>query len=81
MEDLFILGVVVPVEASETMVDLCFWPSIVLVRILAIYCNYICYILHTMDFYVLGLQKREKTQSPLSSPPKVIAQQFLLWTD
>jgi hypothetical protein len=58
---LFILGAAVPGEASETMVELCLWPSIVLVRKLAIYCNYIWYILRMMDFYALGLRKREKT--------------------
>jgi hypothetical protein len=61
MKDLFILGAAVPGEASETMVELCFWPTIVLVRKLAIYCGYIWYILRTMDFYILGLQKRGKT--------------------
>jgi hypothetical protein len=45
------------------MVELCFWPSIVLLHKLAIYCNYIWYILCTMDFYVLGLRKSEKTGS------------------
>jgi hypothetical protein len=34
--------------------------EIVLVRKLAIYCNYIWYILRTMDFYILGLRKRKK---------------------
>jgi hypothetical protein len=48
-------------EALETMVELCLWPSIVLLRKLAIYCNYIWYILRRMDFYALGLQKKEKT--------------------
>ncbi len=37
MKDLFILGVAVPGEALETMVELCVWPSTVLVRKLAIY--------------------------------------------
>jgi hypothetical protein len=60
MKDLFILGAAVPGEASETMVKLCLWPSIVLVCKLAIYCDYICYILLTTDFYVLGLGKRGK---------------------
>jgi hypothetical protein len=41
MKDLFILGAAVASEASETMVELCFWPSIVLVRKLAIYCDYL----------------------------------------
>jgi hypothetical protein len=50
-----------PGEASEIMVELCFWPSIVLVRKLAIYFDNIWYILCTTDFYVLGLQKREAT--------------------
>jgi hypothetical protein len=36
-----ILGAAVPGEASETMVELCLWPSIILVRKLAIYCNYL----------------------------------------
>jgi hypothetical protein len=57
---LFILGAVVPGEASETMVELCFWPSI---GKLAIYCDYIWYILCTMEFYVLGLRKREKPKA------------------
>ncbi len=43
-----------PGEALETMVELCFWPSIVLVHKLVIYCNYILYILCTTDFYLLG---------------------------
>jgi hypothetical protein len=47
--------VAVPGEASETMVESCFWPSIVLVNKLAIYCDYIWYILRTTEFYVLGL--------------------------
>jgi hypothetical protein len=55
------LELAVPGEASETMVELCLWPSIVLFCKLAIYCNYIWYIPHTADFYVLGLGKREKT--------------------
>jgi hypothetical protein len=54
------LVVAVPSEASETMVELCFWPSTVLTHKLAIYCDIICYILCTMDLYVLRLQKREK---------------------
>ncbi len=45
-----------PGEASETMVELFLWPFIVLLRKLAIYYNYIWYILPTADFYVLGLQ-------------------------
>ncbi len=61
MKDLLILGAAVPGEASETMVKLFLWPSIVLLRKLAIYCNYIWYILRTPDFYELGLQKSEKT--------------------
>ncbi len=69
-KDLFILGAAVPGEALETMVELCFWPSIVLVCKLAIYCDYIWYILRTTDFYDLGLQKREKTLSPLLIPSK-----------
>ncbi len=60
MKDLFILGVALPGEASETMVKLCVWPSMVLLRKLAIYCNYIWYILCKTDVYVLGLQKRKK---------------------
>ena len=39
MKDLFILGAAVPGEASETMVELCLWPSIVLLQ----------YILRTRD--------------------------------
>jgi hypothetical protein len=60
----------VPGEASETMVGWCFWPSKVLVRKLAIYCDYIWYILHTRDFYVLGLRKREKNIKPTIIPSK-----------
>ncbi len=45
----FILGAGVPGEASETMVELCLWPSIVRVHKLAIYCDYIQYILRTTD--------------------------------
>jgi hypothetical protein len=55
MKDSFILGAAMPGEALETMVKLCFWPSIELVRKLVMYCNYIWYILWTTDFYVLGL--------------------------
>ena len=55
MKDLFILGVAVPGEALETMVELCLWLSIVHLRKLAIYCDYIWYILLTMDFYALEL--------------------------
>jgi hypothetical protein len=40
-ERFFHLGVVVPGEALETMVELFLWPSIVLVHKLAIYCDYI----------------------------------------
>ncbi len=35
-KDLLILGVVVPGEASETMIKLCLWPSMVLLHTLAI---------------------------------------------
>jgi hypothetical protein len=45
-KDLFILGVAVPGEASETMVELCLRPSIVLLRKLAIYCNYLLHSTH-----------------------------------
>jgi hypothetical protein len=66
MKKLFILGVAVPGEASETMAELFLWPSsIVLLRKLAIYFDYILYTLRTTDFYVLGLQKKEKTLSLL----------------
>jgi hypothetical protein len=61
MKDLFILGAAVPGEASKTMDELCLWPSIVLLRKLAIHCNFIWYILRTTDFYALGLRKKEKT--------------------
>ncbi len=61
MKNSLILGAAVPGKALETMVELCFWPSIVLVLKLAIHCDFIWYILRTTDFYVLGLQKREKT--------------------
>jgi hypothetical protein len=60
MKYLFFLGAAVPGEASETMVELFLWPSMVLLHKLANYCDYIWYILCTMDFYVLGLGKREK---------------------
>jgi hypothetical protein len=48
-------------EALETMVELCLWPSMVLLHKLAIHSKYILFVLHTADFYALGLQKREKT--------------------
>ncbi len=66
----FILGATVPGEAPETMV-LCWWQSIVHLRKLAIYCNYIWNILRTMDYYALGLQKREKRKNvkPTSCNP------------
>jgi hypothetical protein len=54
------MGAVEPGEVSETMIKLCLWLSIVLLRKLAIYCNYIWYILRTTDFYILGLQYMEK---------------------
>jgi hypothetical protein len=62
MKDLFILGVALPGGALKTMVKLCLWPSIVLLRKLAIYCNYIWIILRMKDFYALGLctKKRRK---------------------
>ncbi len=41
----FIVGAAVPGEASETMVELCLWPSIVILDKLAIYCDSIWYIL------------------------------------
>jgi hypothetical protein len=41
MKDLFILGMAVPGEALETMVELHLWPSIVLLRKLAIYCDWV----------------------------------------
>ncbi len=69
MKDLLNLGVAVPGEASETMLELCFWPFIVLVRKLVIYCNYIWYILRTMDFYVLGIQKRGKMYDKVTCNP------------
>ncbi len=50
-----------PGEASENRVELSLWPSIILLRKLAIYWDFIWYILGTMDFYVLGLGRREKT--------------------
>ncbi len=70
MKDLLILGAAVPGEALETKVELYLWPSILLLHELAIYCNYIWYILCAMDFYVLGLQKREKTLKPTLIPSK-----------
>ncbi len=49
-KDSFILGAAVPGEASETMVELCLWPSIVLLRKLVIYWDYlVLYTLRTMD--------------------------------
>jgi hypothetical protein len=63
MKDPFILGAAVPGEALENMVELCLWPSIVLLPSFAMYCDYIWYILRTMDVYVLGLQKREKCKA------------------
>jgi hypothetical protein len=42
---LFILGAAVPGEALETMVEMCLRPSIILLRKLAIHCDYILYIL------------------------------------
>jgi hypothetical protein len=63
MKDLFVLGAAVPGEASETMVGLCLGQSIIFLRKLAIYCNYIWYILCAMDFYALGLQKRGKCKA------------------
>jgi hypothetical protein len=70
MKHVFILGVAVPGEALETMVELCFWPSIVIVHKLAIYCNYIWYILRTTGFHVLGLRKREKRKAHCNSLQK-----------
>jgi hypothetical protein len=68
MSDSFILGLAVPGEAFfETMVELCLWPSILLLRKLEIYCNYIWYILHALDFYVLGLRYMEKNIKPTVS--------------
>jgi hypothetical protein len=63
---LFISGAVVLGEASETMVELCLWPSIVLLHKLAIWnlvftgsYDNIGIVLHT-GFYVQELQYREK---------------------
>ncbi len=58
----------VPGEALETMVKLCFWPSIDLVRKLGIYCNYTWYILRTMDFYGY---KEGKNVKPTVIPSKI----------
>jgi hypothetical protein len=60
MKDSVILGAAVPGEALETMVEMCLWSSKVLLLKLAIYCDYIWYILRTVDFYELGLGKRKK---------------------
>jgi hypothetical protein len=63
MKDSFILGAVVPGEASETMVKLFLWLSIVLLRKLAILGLYLDHSTYdTVYFYVLGLQKREKVK-------------------
>jgi hypothetical protein len=69
MKDSFILGAAVPGEASETMVELCFWPSIVLVCKLAINCDYIWYILRTTDFCT-GATKEGKNVKPTVTPSK-----------
>jgi hypothetical protein len=52
MKDLFILVGAMPSEAIETMVELCSWPSIVLVRKLAMYWD----ILRMTDSHVLALR-------------------------
>jgi hypothetical protein len=71
MEDSFILGAAVPDEASETMVELRLWPSIVLLHKLAMYCECIWYILRTSDFYALGLSMKEgKNVTPIVIPSK-----------
>jgi hypothetical protein len=63
MYDLFILGATEPGEALEIMVELCLWPSIILLHKLAIYCNCIWYMLRTIDYYLLGLQYMEKCKA------------------
>jgi hypothetical protein len=69
MKDLFILGVAVPGDASETMVELCFWPSVVLVHKLVIYCNYIWYIL--CDGFSCTMSTKEgKNVKPTVIPSK-----------
>jgi hypothetical protein len=74
------LGVAVPGEASETMVKLYLWPSMVLLCKLAIHCNYIWYILLKTDFYVLGLRKREKMHCLVVwAEPKSVAISYILY--
>ena len=54
--DSFILGSAVPGEASETMVELCLWAIYRTSTKLAIYCDYLWYILHATKFYVPRLR-------------------------
>jgi hypothetical protein len=44
---ILILGASVPGEALETMIELCLWPSIELLHILAIIWDHVWYILRT----------------------------------
>jgi len=50
--DSFILWSAVPGEASETMVELCLWAIYRTSSELAMYCDYLWYILHVTKFYV-----------------------------
>jgi hypothetical protein len=59
----------VPGEASETMAKLCFWPSIVLVRKLAIYCKYLVH--STYDRFLCARATKEgKNIKPTVIPSK-----------
>jgi hypothetical protein len=79
MKDSFILGVAMPGEASETMVELCLRTSIVLLRKLAIYCNYIWYILTqkmggnkfacVSGFWMCGVTKSQWNENNLQKTP------------
>ncbi len=58
-----------PGEASKTMVELCLWPSIVLLCKFAIYCDYVQFILRTTDpLQKLWHSSFHKNPS-LSAPP------------
>ncbi len=65
----FILGAAVPGEASETMVELCFWPSIVLVRKVAIYCEYLVHSMYDR-FLCTRAIKEGKNVKPTVIPSK-----------
>ncbi len=65
------------------MVKLCLWPYMVLLCKLLIYCDYIWYILHKTNFYVLGLWKREKMYKTHCNPlqKSSVAVFIFLWVD